>query len=147
MRLMRCLMMVFAVLLLAGAVQAETLATPATNNAVAPGNGASLTGVWEGTVLFASVRAELVQEPEMVNDQAYPFTGVVTMRSGSDKAVYHVFGFVNDEAVAGMHPPSGAQFMGSLFSPDELRGTITLKSGQQITLTAFRKPGPPPATP
>lgn len=107
----------------------------------------SLTGVWEGSVLFSTVRAELVQETAMVNEQAYPFSGVVTMQSGSEKAVYHVFGFVSPDTVAGMHPPSGAQFLGSLFSPDELRGIITLKSGQQISLTAFRKPGAQPAAP
>ncbi|GAB7080040.1 hypothetical protein [Megalodesulfovibrio paquesii] len=98
-----------------------------------------ISGVWEGAVLMSTIRAELVQDPTPINNEANAFSGVVTMQSGSQNVQYHVFGFVNTQAVAGVHPPSGAQFMGSLFSPNELRGTITLKSGQQISLTATRK--------
>lgn len=99
----------------------------------------ALTGVWEGEVFFTSVRADLVQDSTVVNGMAYPFTGVVTMGSGERAVTYHVNGFINNTGMVGMHPPSNAQFLGKLRTPDEIRGSIVLKSGQEIPLTAVRQ--------
>ncbi len=131
MNLMRSFAVLVCFLLMTGSLNAVTAQQVSTQpNA--------LTGIWNGEVLFTSVRADLVQDGTLVNGMAYPFTGVVTLGSGDSAVTYHVNGFINDTGVVGMHPPSDAQFLGALHSPNELRGTITLKSGQEIPLVAKR---------
>jgi hypothetical protein len=88
--------------------------------------------IWESRYLFAEAVAEVVRSGDTVRGVLFlkePFREIST---------YHFTGTINGDVLRAAHH-SGHWFVGKLVNDGEITGTLTARTGTQLTITARRR--------
>lgn len=128
-----CLLSAF--LLLPSAPKAETSTKPAAETTQQPTQPTLVEQreIWSGRLYTSTYRAGVCIDP------MGKVRGVLLVRTmGGAVDPYHFSGNVENGSIRATHG-SGHSFKGSFASDDEVQGTITLKSGRNISLSGKRQ--------
>lgn len=112
---------------------AETVPQPAEASPKAQEQPKEQREIWSGSLYTSTYQAGVCIDP------AGKVRGVLLVRTmGGAVDPYHFSGNVEDGIIRATHS-SGHTFKGSFTSDNEVQGTITLKSGRNITMSGKRQ--------
>ncbi|MBF0529494.1 MAG: hypothetical protein HQK55_09535 [Deltaproteobacteria bacterium] len=95
----------------------------------------NLSGVWESSVMFSDIVAQVEQNGETIS-------GVVYIHGAYGKIItYHISGTVKDGFISAAHY-QGHRFLGQLQPDGQVSGRIITASGKSVALIAHRRKSP-----